>query len=93
MSNIKFTPEQKELASKLMFSMEMHLNMDKEGILQHGCTYQGIKLTKVVRTPKSRYGQWGMGVLTFHIQDDKKEYTDVCEFLNAIISRTMRVSK
>ena len=35
---MKLTKEQKEVGDQLKFTMEMHMNMDKGGHLQHGCS-------------------------------------------------------
>ena len=92
MKQSEFTPEQAELAKKLEFKMTMHLNMDKGGELHHACEYKGLKLHRVVWTPKIN-GQWGTGKATFHIEGFKEEWTDVCEYLNKIISLTsMKIS-
>lgn len=87
---MELTPEQKTVADQLSFRMEMHMNMEDGGHLQHGCNYKGMHITRVVWTPKKN-GQWGKGKQHFVIDQEKTEY-DAIGLLNELIKRTLTVN-
>lgn len=88
---IEFNDEQKAIANKLQFKMEMHMTLEKEGILQHGCDYMGMHITKVVSTPRKR-GVWGKGIQSFYIDKEKTEYKTPHALLDELIKRTLKVT-
>ena len=90
---MEFTKEQKEVADQLKFKMEMHMNMETGGHLQHGCTYLGMKITQVVTTPKTKARGWGNGVTCWYIDDEKTEYKTPIELVDELIKRKLKITR
>ncbi len=85
MSNSALTKEQYNVAKQIVLRMTCHINMAKSGHLQHEAMYKGIRITRIITTPK-RNGVWGNGVAKFYINEEDTEY-DLVGLLNELIKR------
>lgn len=88
MNTIK--PELQSLCNELVFRYHMGIHLDHGAERVYVCEYKGMKLYKNLWTPKNRKsGNWGKGIVTFHIDEEKKDFKDVNEFLQEVQNRIL----
>ena len=83
----ELTPENAKIISVLKFEFQSHASFKTGGERWEKSTYKGLAIFVCTFTRRNGEG-WGKGKNTYFIEKEKKEYTDLNDFLNVVRERT-----